>query len=157
MKSYLFGVTTIALLTTSFANAQGDAAREQVHTTRAQYNDAIARHDVQAILSFLDDEYQVTTSLGQLLQGRDQEAIGWQELIESRQDLVYVRTPESIEISDDYPLAAETGTWVGSWSTSDGAVRTGGRYAAMWRQVDGTWKVRSELFVALYCEGARCP
>jgi len=75
----------------------------------------------------------------------------------AQHDVLYVRAPESIEISADYPLAAETGTWVGTWSTSQGPVRTGGRYSAMWRQVDGEWKVRSELFVALYCGGVSCP
>lgn len=134
---------------------QSDA--DHIRSTRAQYNAAIARHDPRGIGSFLDHEYQVTTSLGQLLQDRDAEEASWQSLFESRRDLLYVRTPESIEVSRDYPLAAEQGTWVGTWKTDDGPVKTGGRYSAMWRQVEGEWKVRSELFVALYCEGVQCP
>ena len=157
MHFYLVAIATAVFLSSSPAAAQNESAAEQVRSARADYNDAIARHDVPAIVAFLDEEYQITTSLGQLLQGPDAEAAGWQELFATRQDLLYVRSPESIEISNDYPLAAETGTWLGTWSTSDGPVRTGGRYAAMWRQVDGTWKVRSELFVALFCEGIRCP
>jgi len=139
------------------AIAQNDSDIEQIRIARAEYNDAIARHGVTRIVSFLDEEYQITTSLGQLLQDRDGEAAAWQELIQSREDLLYLRSPESIEISADYPLAAEVGTWVGTWSTDQGKVRTGGRYAAMWRLVSGAWKVRSELFVALYCDGASCP
>jgi ketosteroid isomerase-like protein len=153
-----FIVMALALsITTASAIAQDNPDIERIRTARAEYNDAIARHDVTGIVSFLDEAYQVTTSLGQLLQDRDGEAAAWQDLIESREDLLYVRSPESIEISSDYPLAAELGTWVGTWSTNQGEVRTGGRYAAMWRQVDGAWKVRSELFVALYCDGANCP
>jgi len=136
--------------------AQDTSDEEQIRIARAQYNAAIADHDVPGIVSFHDDEYQVTTSLGQLEQGRD-DAAAWERLIASRKDVVYVRTPESIEVSKDYPLAAEVGTWLGTWSTVDGQVRTGGRFSAMWRKVDGTWKVRSELFVALYCDGMRCP
>lgn len=147
---------TLSIVTPS-AIAQDNSDIEQIRTARAKYNDAIARHDVTGIVSFLDEEYLITTSLGQLLQDRDGEAAAWQGLIESREDLLYVRSPESIEISSDYPLAAELGTWVGTWSTKQGEVRTGGRYAAMWRQVDGVWKVRSELFVALYCGGVNCP
>jgi len=137
--------------------AQDLSDSDRIREARDQYNNAIARHDVQAIMSFIDDEYQITTSLGQLIQGRDGEAAAWQDLFSSRQDVLYVRTPEAVELSNAYPLAAETGTWVGTWSTPDGIVRTGGHYSAMWRQVDGKWKVRSELFVALYCEGLGCP
>ncbi len=157
MTHYLIVVTTAVLLNATFVNAQGGSDAEQIRGARAGYNDAIARHDVPSIVSFLDDEYQITTSLGQLVQNRDDEGASWHELFASRQNLLYVRSTESVEISDDYPLAAETGTWVGSWSTVDGPVRTGGRYAAMWRKVDDVWKVRSELFVALYCDGINCP
>jgi len=156
MNRHPAAVTMVFLFAIPLVQAQDDQA-ERIHAARAAYNEAIARHDVAAIVSFLDDEYQVTTSLGQLLQGPDAEAAGWRDLIASRQDVLYVRTPESIEISDDYPLAAETGTWIGTWSTGDGPVRTGGRYSAMWRRVNDEWKVRSELFVALFCDGVGCP
>ena len=150
-------VAMLLMSVMSITAAQDDADIEQIRTARAEYNDAIARHDVPKIVSFLDEEYQITTSLGQLLQDRDGEADAWQELIDSRENLKYLRSPEMIEISEDYPLASEVGTWVGTWSTPDGEVRTGGRYAAMWRRVGDAWKVRSELFVALYCQGPSCP
>jgi ketosteroid isomerase-like protein len=156
--NYFSSTTVMAILAmNSFAVAQNVSDEDDIRQQRAAYNDAIAQHDVTRIVSFLDDEYQITTSLGDLQQDRDEEAAGWQALIASRRDLLYVRSPESIELSSDYPLAAEVGTWKGTWSTEDGPVWTGGRYAAMWRKADGVWKVRSELFVALYCEGSRCP
>lgn len=157
MKYYIVVTTTAIIAVTSLAIAQSDLQAEQIREARAAYNDAIARQDVPAIVSLFDEEYQITTSLGQLLQNREAEAGAWQALFESRQNLLYVRSPESIEVSKDYPLAAEIGTWVGTWTSNQGPVRTGGRYTAMWRQVDGTWKVRSELFVALYCDGVSCP
>lgn len=130
---------------------------DTVRNTRGQYNDAIARHDSQAISDFLDSEYQVTTSLGQLVQDRGAEESVWATLFASRKNLLYVRSPEQIDVSRDYPLAAERGTWVGTWTTDKGPVRTGGHYSAMWRKINGAWKVRSELFVALYCDGELCP
>ena len=157
MKNIQKTFVAAALLVAVSVSAQNDLGEEQIRQTRSQYNVAIAQHNVPAIVSFLDEEYQVTTSLGQLSQGRDGEAASWSDLIATRQDVLYVRTPELIEVSSDYPLAAETGSWIGTWSTAAGPVRTGGRYAAMWRQVEGDWKVRSELFVALFCVGAMCP
>ena len=152
----LISIIAITIVIGSSVIAQVASDEEQIRMARARYNDAIADHNVPGIVSFHDDEYQVTTSLGQLEQGRDDTA-AWEQLIASRANVLYVRTPEIIEVSKDYPLAAETGTWLGTWSAADGPVRTGGRYAAMWRKADGKWKVRSELFVALYCEGMQCP
>jgi len=156
-KHCLCAIAVAVLVTGPQALAQNDRNEDRIRNARAEYNDAIARHDIPAIISFLDEQYQITTSLGKLEQGRDSEISSWQELFASRKDVLYVRSPETIEVSDDYPLAAESGTWVGSWSTKEGPVRTGRRYAAMWHEVDGKWKVRSELFVALFCEGIRCP
>ena len=152
----LISIIAMTIVIGSSVIAQVASDEEQIRMARARYNDAIADHNVPGIVSFHDDEYQVTTSLGQLEQGRDDTA-AWEQLIASRANVLYVRTPEIIEVSKDYPLAAETGTWLGTWSSADGPVRTGGRYAAMWRKADGKWKVRSELFVALYCEGMQCP
>ncbi len=157
MKVLMITVAMNIVIAATSVLAQDASDEEQIRAARAQYNDAIADHDVPGIVSFLDEEYQITTSLGQLSKGRDDDAAAWEQLFATRDDVVYVRSPESIEVSKDYPLAAEVGTWVGTWSTADGQVRTGGRFSAMWRKVDGDWKVRSELFVALYCEGISCP
>lgn len=157
MKLLTIISATSIVISGSSVFAQGMFDEKLIREARAQYNAAIREHDVPGIVSFLDEEYQITTSLGQLSQGRDADAAAWKQLFATREDVVYVRSPESIEVSRDYPLAAEVGTWVGTWTTIDGQVRTGGRFSAMWRKVDGEWKVRSELFVALYCDGMRCP
>jgi len=146
----------LALLSVS-GTAHSQSDENIIRTNRAASNEAIVRHDHDAIASFLDSEYQITTSLGQMSQGVEGEAASWERLIAERPDVVYVRTPETVEVSRDYPLAAESGTWLGTWTTAAGSVRTGGSFMAMWRKVDGMWKIRAELFVALYCEGGGCP
>jgi ketosteroid isomerase-like protein len=153
-------ILTVLFVVLPFAlGAVGQSASDEdrVRSARAGFNAAIAHQDVAAIVSFLDDDYQITTSLGDMFRGRDSEAETWADLFASREDVIYVRSPDTVVISESYPLAAESGNWRGSWSTTNGMVRTGGSYAAMWRKVDGEWKVRSELFVALFCEGTDCP
>jgi ketosteroid isomerase-like protein len=145
------------LLVTSPAGSQETANEETIRAARAASNDAIARHDAQAIVSFLDSEYQITTSVGQMFQGTEGEVSTWNRLFAERQDVVYVRTPDNVEISLDYPLASESGRWVGTWTSTEGPVRTGGDYQAMWRKTPHGWKIRAELFVALYCKGDGCP
>jgi hypothetical protein len=72
-------------------------------------------------------------------------------------DALYERIPDSVTVSASGTVAAETGSWVGSWTTPTGPFRTGGRYAASWRKVDGKWLIHSELFVPLFCNGPGCP
>ena len=153
-------IVSLPLLGASLAAAQGAADpedSESIRTLRMASNEAIAAHDIAAFVSFLDDEYQITTSVGSMSQGIDVQFSSLQSLFEDRPDVIYIRTPDSIEISSSNPLASESGTWTGRWTGASGPVSTGGDYAAMWRKVDGVWKIRSELFVALYCDGKDCP
>ena len=145
------------LLSAGPAGSQGASDVSAIRAARAASNEAIARHDAEAIVSRFDSEYQITTSLGQMSQGADGEIESWKRLFSQRPDVVYVRTPEDVEVSRKYPLASEAGTWLGTWTTGEGPVRTGGNFMAMWRKVDGEWKIRAELFVALYCNGGGCP
>jgi hypothetical protein len=52
--------------------------------------------------------------------------------------------------------AAEFGDWVGNWTADKGPIEVGGSYSASWRKVDGVWKIQSEIFVTLFCNGAAC-
>ena len=134
----------------------GQSAADEIRSLRSQSNAAIARHDVKGIVDLLDVEYQITTGSGTLSQGRSAESEAWATEFARAANLVYVRTSASIEVSTSAGRAAETGTWTGSWSTSSGLQRVGGRYAAYWRLVDGKWRIRSELFVTLSCAGPTC-
>jgi hypothetical protein len=135
----------------------GQSMTDKIQSLRDQSNAAIARHDIDGVLSLLDVEYQITTGSGALAQGRAGERDAWAIEFARASDLVYVRSPASIEVSSSGGRAAETGTWTGSWSTPAGLRKSGGRYAAYWRLVDGNWRIRSELFVTLTCEGPGCP
>lgn len=149
------GLVVLALLgTVEPAVAQMPA--DDIRSLREQSNAAIARHDVDAVVSFLDAEYQITVGSGKLYHGRDAESEGWREEFATAADLKYVRSPESVEVSASGDRAAEIGVWVGTWTTADGPHRSHGRYAAYWTKVDASWKIRSELFVTLSCEGVSC-
>lgn len=136
--------------------AQSDTDVEQIRALRGQSNDAIARHDVPGILSFLDDEFQITAGGGTMFQGGEQMGAAFAQQFEAFEDVLYVRSIESVEISTSSDEAAEIGTWVGTWTAENGPLRTGGRYSASWRRREDSWVIRSELFVTLFCEGAGC-
>lgn len=141
---------------TDATDAERDPAR-RIRARRAAFNEAIAAHDAEAALTFLDAEYQITTGAGEISQGRYSESGAWDELFARADDIVYVRTPERVEVASPAVRAFESGVWRGAWTAAEGPQRLGGRYTAHWRYVDGEWVIRSEIFVTLWCDGPECP
>jgi ketosteroid isomerase-like protein len=149
-------VLLLACLAAPSATAQTGSDQELIRQARAASNQAIARHDVPAIVAFLADEFQVSASNGSFIRGREEMGNAFAGRFAEFRDAVYVRTPESVEVNPAGTVAAETGHWTGSWTTPGGRFRTGGRYAASWRKVSGKWLIHSELFVPLFCTGPGC-
>lgn len=130
---------------------------QKIRDLRSQFNQSIEDHDAAGISKYLDSEYHITTSSGEQYQETPEEDVEtWAEIFRNRPDVIYVRTPDIVEVSSYYELAAESGTWTGQWSSPKGGVEIGGKYFAQWRKADGDWKIRSEIFVGLYCKGAGC-
>lgn len=138
------------------AGAQTPTDEALIRHARAASNQAIARHDVAAIVAFLADEFQVAASNGSFMRGREEMGNAFAGRFTEYNDAVYVRTPESVEVDPAGTVAAETGRWTGGWTTPGGPFRTGGRYAASWRKVAGKWLIHAELFVPLFCTGPGC-
>jgi ketosteroid isomerase-like protein len=149
-----FFVIAFGVSAASTALTQDD--EDAIRTSRMKSNVAIARHDVDAIQSFLDADYVITISTGAIERSRDEHGRSFAAHFKEFPDVVYVRTPSKITVSSAYPLAMERGTWVGTRTTRNGKLESGGEYTAAWRKVDGAWKIYSELFVALYCRGVDC-
>jgi len=158
--AYLLSLVTITVawvLFAEIARSDIDSDKEEIASIRAASNEAIRRHDIDGIVTSLDDRYQINTGSGLLFHGDPEtEKENWAEHFSQMNDVVYVRTPTRIEVSSYLPRAAEFGDWVGNWTTDKGPIEVGGSYSASWRKVDGAWKIQSELFVTLFCNGAAC-
>lgn len=116
---------------------------------RAASNAAIAAHDAAGIVACVEDEVCVTTGNGQVCIGREAMRARFAEMFARQPDILYVRTPHSVELSEAAPLACEQGVWRGSWSEDGRPVQVDGRYTAMWRRGGQGWRIRSELYVLL--------
>jgi ketosteroid isomerase-like protein len=159
MQMSSFGNRALAALIPVFLLCVPAFADDDVETIRAlrmQSNEAIAGHDARAVGSFLQDDFVITISTGAIERSRDEHIENFARHFEEFPDVVYIRTPSSITISEDYPLAIEQGTWVGARTTANGELENGGEYTAAWRKTDSGWKIYSELYVGLYCRGADC-
>lgn len=138
------------------ARAQASSDEGAIRQARSESNAAIARHDVAGILASMEPDFRASTSNGDFIEGREAMGAAFAARFAEFQDATYLRATESVEVSTSGPFAAEVGHWVGSWTTSDGPFRTGGRYVAYWRRAGGVWLIHAELYVPLFCEGPGC-
>jgi len=128
----------------------------EIRAARTASNAALAAHDVDAITSLWTEDVAITAGSGTAAIGRDtwRRAIAAQ--LERYPDVIYIRTPDAIKLSAVTPIASEHGTWTGTWSSENGPVTSRGEYQAMWRRDPDGWRLRSQLFVTLSCEGSGC-
>ena len=159
----LQGLTRIALSPRGDRIALVSTPRDEtiIRDSRAASNQALAAHHAAAFAQIMNDDCIVTTAAGVLIHGRAEMQSAIEERWKKQPDLVFVRTPTSIEISRSDPAASERGTWTGHATTAAGLADWRGEYQAVWRKtMSGTglpsWTIASELFVALDCTGAGC-
>lgn len=153
---FLAAVAALCILSPAGSLAQPASDEQQIRAVRAEFNAAIRRHDVPAILSFLEEGFRVSTSSGEFFSSRQEMGDAFAARFAEFKDALYVRTPDAVDVSVRGVYASETGRWVGSWTTPSGPFRTGGRYAAYWRKSGGRWLLHAELYVPLFCEGTGC-
>jgi len=126
---------------------------ELIREVRAMSNKAIAEHDTAAIVRSWTTDYHLVTSRNAEAHGRKENAERIQKEFESKQDVVYTRTPERVSVFTEWNMASEHGTWVGRWKEGEEAIEISGTYFAKWHKVDGQWMIRAEVFVPLKCSG----
>ncbi len=147
-------LAVVLLATSLLPPTQGDSS--SIREARARSNAAIVAHDIDGILAEVDSSLHVTAGSGRFIAGREAMGKAFESQFAQFPDAVYVRTASVVEVSAKGERAFESGQWVGTWTTDAGPLRTGGNYAASWAKVSGVWKIRSEVFVTLYCEGSSC-
>jgi ketosteroid isomerase-like protein len=159
----LQGLTRIALSPRGDRIALVSTPRDEtiIGDSRAASNEALAAHNGAAFAQVLKDDAIVTAASGKVTQGRKAIQEGIEARWKAQPDLVFVRTPTSIEISRSDPAASEHGTWTGHATTAAGPADWRGDYQAVWRKTITSaglpsWTIASELFVALDCTGAGC-
>jgi adenine phosphoribosyltransferase len=128
---------------------------DTVRQARLDQNEAMANGDVERAAAFWTDDVTLRRGLGASTIGKD----AYRALLDTapnEKSLIYVREPDLIEISPDWPLAYESGRWTARRGSRDGPVVITGRYSAQWIKREGDWLIRSEIFVALTCSDDAC-
>lgn len=124
----------------------------EIRSARSAQNAAIRAGDIERVASFWTQDIVVLAGLGGRVQGID----ALKRAFAGDGRIVYERLPADVQVSANWSLAWETGTWTGKDRTANDATLISGRYAAQWVKTGEQWKIHSELFVADRCSGTAC-
>jgi len=156
-SSLIAGFAVVLLLAVvSWSTVSATDDRAMIEAARVAQNRAITEGDLDRVASFWTEDVTVRRGLGQPLSGRDAGLEALKPAGPPASRLVYQRLTKDIDVSPQWPLAFETGTWEGHLGDLNGPAIIGGRYSAQWVKRGDRWLIRSEVFVALTCSGAGC-
>lgn len=120
-----------------------------IRLRRAAFNHALAEGDLAAIGPILTpNSVLVTGTDSAVISGRKAQLAAWKSEFTARERIVYVRTPERIEVSGIEPIALEHGRWAGTSALTGQAVASGS-YTAKWRHIGQDWAIEAEIFLTL--------
>ena len=130
-------------------------AEDAIRAVRAASNQAIAARDVEALQATWLPDLHVTASSGKVVQSGREMAASFSQAFADADFITYVREPDLVQLSVGKGYAAERGRWTGRWKEGDKEMLIRGTYLAQWHKIAAGWRIRSELFVALSCDGSR--
>ncbi|KRB86880.1 hypothetical protein ASE00_05185 [Sphingomonas sp. Root710] len=120
-----------------------------IRMRRAAFNRALADADLSAIGPLLaPDVVLVTGTDSAVLSGRKAQLVLWKREFAAPERSVYIRTPETIRVSEVAPIAFEHGHWQGM-SAKTGLQFAAGEYSAKWRRIGSDWVIEAELYLTL--------
>ena len=149
MKSYAIGLITYCCI----ACTTNTIDEKMIVDKRMAFNGAIADHDISKMGEYCAADIIVVTSRNSRFTNSDQYAEGLQREFKTKEDVIYIRTPESIKVFPSWEMAAESGLWIGKWKNNNESIEIEGTYYAKWKKRDGQWLITSEVFTPLKCTG----
>ena len=154
------GIAFLGLLALS-ANAQSNntaADEATIRESRRLQTQALAKNDLDTVAKYWDPAITIRRALGHPVDG----AQAARKLLEPSPNqnpattILYQREATSVTVSTNWPLAFEEGRWSGHVGSVGSKPILAGKYAAQWVKREGTWLIRSEVFVAIDCADAGC-
>lgn len=127
--------------------------QKAIKAARKANNKAIKEHDAVAVASDYLEDFFILTSTNGLFTGKERVQSIYQSVFDSREAVIFVRTPTAITVNKDWKMASENGNWIGTWIVDGEDIEVGGDYYAKWHKIDGIWKLRSEVYTQFECSG----
>jgi ketosteroid isomerase-like protein len=142
----------------STAGSAGSADEAAIRSARAAQTAALALGDLDAVARHWTPDVTIRRALGHAIGNAEEARQVLQPVATAGQasPLLYQRHTLAVQVSPHWPLAWEDGRWSGHAGAASSPAVMSGRYAAQWVRRDGRWLIRSEVFVALDCQGPGC-
>jgi ketosteroid isomerase-like protein len=149
-------VLFFALMIYQPALAQQPSAEESVINASKQFDEGFDNADFNLLASIFTDDV-VMTSGGGRWQTREN-LIGFiKSLYERRPGITLNTIPELVEVGPkDWGVVSERGRWIERWAANGELNELTGSYLAVWRLVDGEWKLAVITIVPVQCSGPYC-
>src|SRR5262245_20961557 len=96
-----------------FSGKQTGVDEQAIRRLRADFNRAIAAHDVGPLPKFLREDAHVTTGAGRQLSGRDAVRAAFEAIFDDATFVTYTRTPGSLDLRASGLRAGGSGHWRG--------------------------------------------
>ena len=139
-------VTYLLLVLAACANPSNPAVdRERESRTirdlNQQWSEATKAKDVERILSFYAPGATAAFPDKPAAVGVEALRTLWQHDLAIPGLLTLSWTPETIEVSASGDMASDFGRVLSEWETPSGIVKSTDKYLAVWKKVNGVWKV----------------
>ncbi len=148
MKILLYSMLIVVLLITNSNSMYAQSNEtELIQETRKMSNKALRNFDHNQYFSFLSEDVLTAAGNGTLICGLE----NLKKFVSNTagDKMYWIRTPDEIDVNAKRGLAWEKGQWKGYSLTTGEREIIKGNYAAMWTKETGSWKIKSELFVAM--------
>lgn len=122
---------------------------QAIRAARAAINEAIARHDSDAIAAFLLPSYHVVTARSMQRNGKEESIRSWAEMFKRDAKATHGGVPDEIHVNEDWGMAEEHGRWTGTLMANDGPIALAGVYAAKWHLDAEGWLLQAEVFTPI--------
>lgn len=127
--------------------------QKAIEAARQDNNQAIKEQDAQGVASNYLEDFFILTSTNGLFTGKEVVEGIYQSVFNSRENVIFVRTPTAITVNKDWNMASENGNWIGTWILDGENIEVGGDYYAKWHKIGDVWKLRSEVYTQFQCSG----
>jgi ketosteroid isomerase-like protein len=134
-------------------SAMNSVEQKAIKAARAANNAALKAHDAPKVAENYLESFFLLTSTNGFFAGKERVAEIYQSVFNTRQNVLFVRTPTAITVNNDWQMASENGQWVGTWIVSGEKIRVAGDYYAKWHKIDGIWKLKCEVYTQFMCKG----
>ena len=146
----------ISIALGQIAHAEQSSAESQVIEASQQFDSAFDDAEFGSLAEILADDIIFTAGRGKWLSLEDALAF-MKSLHERRPGITMATTPELVEEGPEgWGVVSERGRWTERWVENDKPNLITGSYQALWRHVDGRWRLAVLTLVPVECSGPYC-